>query len=122
VSEAGSVLFGRAELERAAFAVHAAHQLAPRFPDGQIFLPLHEHTPGQRPVGPTDALASLLLTAGVSPGRSRPTQRRGQLCSGTGWRASGCCYCWMTRLTAIRSGRCCLALPGTWCWSPAADT
>ena len=51
---------------KTAFAVHAAHQLAPRFPDGQIFLPLHGHTPGQRPVDPEDALASLLLTAGVS--------------------------------------------------------
>jgi predicted ATPase len=29
------------------FAVHAAHRLAERFPDGQFFLPLHVHTPGQ---------------------------------------------------------------------------
>ena len=28
-------------------------------------MPLHAHTPGQRPVDPADALASLLLTAGV---------------------------------------------------------
>ena len=48
------------------FAVHAAHLLAPQFPDGQIFLPLNAHTPGQRPVDPSDALASLLLTAGVA--------------------------------------------------------
>ena len=46
--------------------VHAAHRLAGSFPDGQFFLPLHAHTPGQRPVGPADALASLLLTAGVA--------------------------------------------------------
>jgi len=50
---------------KTAFAVHAAHQLALRFPDGQIFLPLHGHTPGQRPVDPADALASLLLIVGV---------------------------------------------------------
>ena len=50
---------------KTAFAVHAAHQLASRFPEGQLFLPLHGHTPGQRPVDPVDALASLLLTAGV---------------------------------------------------------
>ena len=43
----------------------AAHRLAGSFPDGQFFLPLHAHTPGQRPVDPADALASLLLTAGV---------------------------------------------------------
>jgi len=56
---------GMAGIGKTAFAVHAAHQLAPRFPAGQIFLPLHGHTPGQRPVDPADALASLLLTAGV---------------------------------------------------------
>jgi transcriptional regulator with XRE-family HTH domain len=56
---------GMAGIGKTAFAVHAAHTLAPRFPAGQIFLPLHGHTPGQRHVDPADALASLLLTAGV---------------------------------------------------------
>ena len=56
---------GMAGVGKTAFAVHAAHRLADRFPDGQFFLPLHAHTPGQRPVDPADALASLLLTAGV---------------------------------------------------------
>jgi tetratricopeptide (TPR) repeat protein/transcriptional regulator with XRE-family HTH domain len=58
------VVGGMAGVGKTAFAVHAAHRLAPRFPDGQIFLPLHGHTPGQRPVAPVDALASLLLIAG----------------------------------------------------------
>ena len=57
---------GMAGIGKTAFAVHAAHQLAPQFPDGQIFLHLHGHTPGQRPVDPADALASLLQTAGVA--------------------------------------------------------
>ena len=56
---------GMAGIGKTTFAVHAAHQLAPAFPDGQFFLPLHAHTAGQRPVDPADALASLLLTAGV---------------------------------------------------------
>ncbi|HEV3288011.1 MAG TPA: tetratricopeptide repeat protein, partial [Streptosporangiaceae bacterium] len=50
---------------KTSFAVHAAHRLAGSFPDGQFFLPLNAHTPGQRPVDAADALASLLLTAGV---------------------------------------------------------
>ncbi len=58
---------GMAGVGKTAFAVHAAHQLAGRFPGGQIFLLLHGHTPGQAPVDPADALASLLLTAGVPP-------------------------------------------------------
>jgi LuxR family transcriptional regulator, maltose regulon positive regulatory protein len=63
---------GMAGVGKTAFAVHAAHQLADRFPGGQIFLPLHGHTPGQQPVDPEDALASLLLTAGVAPAHIPP--------------------------------------------------
>jgi hypothetical protein len=58
---------GMAGVGKTAFAVHAAHQLAGLFPDGQIFLPLHGNMPGLRPVDPGDALASLLLTVGVTP-------------------------------------------------------
>jgi tetratricopeptide (TPR) repeat protein/DNA-binding XRE family transcriptional regulator len=58
------VIGGMAGVGKTAFTVHAAHRLAPQFPDGQIFLSLHGHTPGQRPVDPADALASLLMNAG----------------------------------------------------------
>jgi len=63
---------GMAGVGKTAFAVHAAHRLAGRFPGGQIFLPLHGHTPGQQPVDPVDALASLLLTAGVPAAQIPP--------------------------------------------------
>ena len=63
---------GMAGVGKTAFAVHVAHRLADRFPGGQIFLPLHGHTPGQTPVDPVDALASLLLTAGVPAGQIPP--------------------------------------------------
>ena len=63
---------GMAGIGKTTFAVHAAHRLADGFPDGQFFLPLHAHTPGQQPVSPTDALASLLLTAGVPAGQIPP--------------------------------------------------
>jgi transcriptional regulator with XRE-family HTH domain len=63
---------GMAGIGKTAFAVHAAHRLAGRFPGGQIFLPLFGHTPGQQPVDPADALASLLLTVGVAPGLIPP--------------------------------------------------
>jgi tetratricopeptide (TPR) repeat protein/transcriptional regulator with XRE-family HTH domain len=63
---------GMAGIGKTTFAVHAAHRLAPAFPDGQFFLPLHAHTAGQRPVDPADALASLLLTAGLAPQQIPP--------------------------------------------------
>ena len=56
---------GMAGIGKTTFAIHLAHLMADRFPDGQFFLPLHGHTPGQRPVKPADGLASLLLTVGV---------------------------------------------------------
>jgi len=57
---------GMAGIGKTTFAVHAAHVLAPRFPDGQFFLPLHSHTPGQRPADPAAALGTLLLTTGIA--------------------------------------------------------
>src|SRR5262249_54104269 len=63
---------GMAGIGKTTFAVHAAHQLAGAFPDGQFFLPLHAHKAGQRPVDPADGLASLLLTAGVQAAQIPP--------------------------------------------------
>ena len=60
------VIDGMAGVGKTTLAVHAAHRLAGSFPDGQFFLPLQAHTPGQAPVSPADALAGLLLTAGVA--------------------------------------------------------
>jgi tetratricopeptide (TPR) repeat protein/transcriptional regulator with XRE-family HTH domain len=57
---------GMAGIGKTTLAVHAAHRLADHFPDGQVFLRLHAHTPGQSPLDPADALASLLLTVGLS--------------------------------------------------------
>ena len=58
---------GMAGIGKTAFAVHAAHQLAVSFPDGQIFLDLHAHTAARQPTDPAEALATLLLTIGVAP-------------------------------------------------------
>jgi DNA-binding SARP family transcriptional activator/tetratricopeptide (TPR) repeat protein len=57
---------GMAGVGKTALAVHLAHRLAPRCPDGQLFIDLQGHTPGQRPIEPAAALASLLAAVGVS--------------------------------------------------------
>ena len=63
---------GMAGVGKTTFALHAAHRLAEGFPDGQFFLPLHAHTAGQRPVDSADAVASLLLAAGVAAAQIPP--------------------------------------------------
>ncbi|HEV2370892.1 MAG TPA: tetratricopeptide repeat protein, partial [Streptosporangiaceae bacterium] len=52
---------------KTALAVHAAHLLREEFPDRQLFVNLHAHTPGQEPVRPEDALAGLLSATGANP-------------------------------------------------------
>ncbi|MFE9093672.1 cyclophane-containing RiPP biosynthesis TPR protein HaaT [Streptomyces sp. NPDC007264] len=59
------VIDGMPGAGKTTFAVHAGHVLSERFPDGQLFVNLNGHTPGQSPVHPAEALASLLAAAGV---------------------------------------------------------
>ncbi len=56
---------GMPGIGKTALATHAAHQLAKEFPDGQYFVELHAHTPGQVPADPADVLARLLTDIGV---------------------------------------------------------
>nr|WP_296073459.1 BTAD domain-containing putative transcriptional regulator [uncultured Actinoplanes sp.] len=51
---------------KSVFAVHWAHDVAGRFPDGQIYLDLRGPTPGAPPMSADEALASLLSTLGVN--------------------------------------------------------
>jgi DNA-binding SARP family transcriptional activator/Tfp pilus assembly protein PilF len=61
-----SVIDGMAGTGKTALAVHAAHRLADRYPGGQLFIDLHGHTPGMRPVEPAVALEHMLRALGVS--------------------------------------------------------
>ncbi|MFE4960978.1 ATP-binding protein [Streptomyces sp. NPDC056653] len=51
---------------KTALATRAANILAPRFPDGQLFIRLHAHTDGQLPADPSETLAALLASRGIS--------------------------------------------------------
>ncbi len=60
-----SAIAGMAGVGKTAFAVHLAHDLAPGFPDAQLFVNLHGYDAGQR-LTPEEALDSFLRALGVS--------------------------------------------------------
>jgi DNA-binding SARP family transcriptional activator len=58
---------GMGGVGKSALAVQAAHLLADRYPDGQLYVNLHGATPGQQPVAPLRALHQLLRSLGLEP-------------------------------------------------------
>jgi DNA-binding SARP family transcriptional activator/Tfp pilus assembly protein PilF len=59
-----SAIGGTAGVGKTALAVHWAHQVAGRFPDGQLYVNLRGYDPGQ-PMPAGDALAGLLRSLGL---------------------------------------------------------
>ncbi|WP_435590804.1 tetratricopeptide repeat protein [Nocardia sp. bgisy118] len=62
---------------KTALVTHAAHKLAPQYPDGQYFVELHAHTAGRVPADPAEVLAGLLSGLGIDP-RSIPDTLHGR--------------------------------------------
>jgi DNA-binding SARP family transcriptional activator/tetratricopeptide (TPR) repeat protein len=60
-----SALAGTAGVGKTALAVHWAHRVADRYPDGQLYLDLRGYDPEQ-PMPPADALAALLDGLGIT--------------------------------------------------------
>ncbi|WP_234426690.1 AfsR/SARP family transcriptional regulator [Streptomyces niger] len=66
---ATAVLSGMAGVGKSALAVHVAHGLRDRYPDGQLFLNLRGADPGGAPMAALQALEALLRDLGVPRGR-----------------------------------------------------
>lgn len=60
---------GMAGIGKTALAVHAAHRLADRFPDAQLFIDLHGYTQGYEPRSAGAALEAFLHALGVPAGQ-----------------------------------------------------
>ncbi|WP_129307696.1 AfsR/SARP family transcriptional regulator [Streptomyces sp. L2] len=62
-----AVISGMAGVGKSALALHAAHALRGRFPDGQLYVNLRGAAPGMTPLDAPQALAALLRDLGVDP-------------------------------------------------------
>jgi tetratricopeptide (TPR) repeat protein len=62
-----SAIGGMAGAGKTALALHAAHRLGDRFPDGHLFIDLAGFTAGRPPLDPSQALAELLRALGIPP-------------------------------------------------------
>jgi DNA-binding SARP family transcriptional activator/Tfp pilus assembly protein PilF len=64
-----SAIAGTAGVGKTALAVHWAHRVADRFPDGQVYLNLRGYAPGGAAMGASEALRTLLEAFEVRPQR-----------------------------------------------------
>ncbi|MEU0303881.1 BTAD domain-containing putative transcriptional regulator [Streptomyces sp. NPDC006175] len=60
-------IHGAAGVGKSALAIHAAHQLAHRYPEGQMYVELGGSSSGAPPLSPSEALARMFRTLGTEP-------------------------------------------------------
>jgi DNA-binding SARP family transcriptional activator len=71
------VIAGGAGVGKTTLAVHWAHRVADKFPDGQLYVDLRGFDPSGQALEPGDAIRDFLQAFGISPSRF-PTERSAQ--------------------------------------------
>ena len=109
------VVRGGPGVGKSTLAVHAAHQVTSRFPDGQLYLDLAGTSDEPRETGG----AARRAAARAWRDRCRRAGRGGgdgRRCSARCWPAGRSCSCSTTPPTASRSARCCRPPAAARCW------
>lgn len=66
---AAVLISGMAGIGKTTLAVHWAHEVAHRFPDGQLYVELRGFAPSRAPLDPAEALRGMLTALGMPPRR-----------------------------------------------------
>ena len=104
-----SALAGTAGVGKTALAVHWAHTVAARFPDGQLYVNLRGFDPGGSVMSPAEAIRGFLDALEVPSSVFRSGLRRRRRCTEACSPTNVSWSFWTTPATPRRSGRYCRA-------------
>jgi DNA-binding SARP family transcriptional activator len=110
------LITGTAGVGKTTLAIRFTRQVAPGFPDGQLYVNLRGFDPANSRSRPAPRWKASSTRSACHRSTCRPPWRRKADCSAPCSTASACCCCSTMRTTQSRFGRCCRAAPAAWWW------